>query len=160
MKRYFFYLLVSVLAFGIGAFVVFYFYWKAEEKIVVVQKEINQTEIAEQNQANFSTGIQTTYLVAYEGKLVVGKNNSAIIYYGSESGDMAAFCFINESNVGQAILSKCKDKEQCKFSGRITSEGDVCDTAYDYMNRLELGDFSATGKIVSLKSVRKVINKK
>lgn len=103
---------------------------------------------------------QTTSAAAYEGKLIVGKRNSAIIYYGEESGDLAAFCFINKSKVGRAILSKCKNGEQCEFDGQISLSADSCNTAYNWAKSRKLGGFSQSAKIVSLKSVRKVRTKK
>lgn len=102
---------------------------------------------------------QTGKIESWEGELIVGRQDSAIIYYGSESGDMAAFCFTNKSAVGRAILSKCKDGEQCIFSGKLVGEGSLCNTAYAFMSRLKLGGFSYTAKIVSLKSVRKISKK-
>ena len=98
----------------------------------------------------FVANAQQSEKAAYEGQLQVGKHESAIIYLGDETGDLAAFCFPNRSSVGRAILSKCKNREQCKFSGRVDWNGSCSIT----------GDFSARAKIVSLKSVRKVVRKK
>ncbi len=106
-----------------------------------------------------SSEAQTAQFETWQGKLIVGKQDSAIIYYGSESGDRAAFCFTNKSAVGRAVLSKCRNGKQCKFSGKVLGEGSSCNTAYRFMSRFKLGGFSYTGKIVSLKSVRR-INKK
>ena len=102
---------------------------------------------------------QTTRSETWEGKLVVGEEDSAIIYYGSESGDLAAFCFANNSAAGRAILAKCKHGEQCKFSGKISSVGNLCHTANEYVNRLKMGGYSFTGQIVSLNWVRKIKRK-
>ena len=99
---------------------------------------------------SFATNAQQSEVVTYEGQLQVGKHESTIVYLGEETGDLAAFCFINNSSIGRAILSKCKNKEQCKFSGRV-----------DWRSSCNIkGNFSASGKIVSLKSVRKPVRKK
>lgn len=83
----------------------------------------------------------------YAGKLQVGKTNSVILYVGEETGDYAAFCFTNSSEVGRAILAACKDGEQCQFTGEV-AEGEC------KVPGLE-ADLSASGKIVSIKSVKK-----
>jgi hypothetical protein len=91
-----------------------------------------------------------TESVAYEGQLRIGKNESTIVYLGEETGDLAAFCFSNKSSVGRAVLSKCKNGEQCKFSGRV-----------DWKISCSIkGNFSARAKIVSIRSVRKILRKK
>jgi hypothetical protein len=90
----------------------------------------------------------------YTGKLIVGKSNSAIIYYGEQSGDLAAFCFTNNSAVGRAALSKCRNGRMCRFTGQISLTSGACGTAHDWAKRLELGGFSQTATIVSLKSVK------
>ncbi len=99
---------------------------------------------------NLVASSQQIESVAYEGQLQVGKRESTIVYLGKESGDLAAFCFTNKSSVGRAILSKCKDGEQCKFRGRI-----------DWNISCSIkGHFSAQAKIVSLKSVRRLVRKR
>jgi len=98
-------------------------------------------------------------LVTYKGKLQVGKNESTIIYLGEETGDLAAFCFANKSAVGRALLSKCKNGEVCKFSGRV-KWGKACKFKGNFSKSTEIGDFSAEAKIVSVKSVRKFTYKK
>ena len=105
----------------------------------------------------FANAFQTG-TVTYDGQLKVGKTESTIIYLGSESGDLAAFCFTNKSRVGRAILSKCKDGKQCEFTGRV-SWAQYCDIKKFYPPDTEMQGLSASGKIVSLKSVR-IITKK
>ena len=83
--------------------------------------------------------------VTYQGQLQVNKNESAIIYLGDKTGDLAAFCFDNRSTAGRAILSKCKNREQCVFSGQV-DWGKSCDIK---------GNFSASAKIISVKSVKR-----
>ncbi len=89
--------------------------------------------------------------VSYKGKLQVGKTESVILYVGEESGDYAAFCFTNNSPVGRAILAACKDGEQCQFTGEI-ADGNC------KVPGLE-ADLSASGKIVSIKSVKSLAPK-
>jgi hypothetical protein len=89
-------------------------------------------------------------VVTYQGQLKTGKYESTIIYVGSESGDLAAFCFANNSRVGRTILSKCQDKGQCHFSGKVDWEK-PCGIK---------GDFSARARIISVKTVKKLVNKK
>jgi hypothetical protein len=99
---------------------------------------------------SFVVNAQQSETVTYEGQLQVGKRESTIIYLGEESGDLAAFCFPNKSSVGRTILSKCKNKELCKFVGRVNWSGS-CSIS---------GGFSARAKIVLLKSVRKLVRKR
>jgi hypothetical protein len=88
---------------------------------------------------------QSPELVTCEGVLKVGKYESTINYLGEETGDLAVFCFKNKSVVGRAILSKCKEGNRCKFTGYLKWE----DCRVD-------GSVSATGRIVSIKSVRRM----
>lgn len=76
---------------------------------------------------------------------------SVILYVGKETGDYAAFCFTNNSQVGRAILAACKDGEQCQFTGEI-ADGEC------KVPGLE-ADLSASGKIVSIKSVKSLAAK-
>lgn len=85
---------------------------------------------------------------SYAGELQVGKTDSVILYVGKETGDYAAFCFTNNSEVGRAILAACKDREQCQFTGEVTS-GEC------KVPGLE-ADLSASSRIVSIKSVKKL----
>ena len=86
--------------------------------------------------------------VSYAGSLQRGKTDSVILYFGEESGDYAAFCFANKSDVGMSILSACKDGQQCEFTGKLTDSKCV-------VPGLE-ADLSASGRIVSVKSVKSV----
>jgi hypothetical protein len=92
--------------------------------------------------------------VTYKGKLEIGKTESAIIYLGSESGDLAAFCFTNKSAVGRAILSKCKVGKQCEFTGRV-DWNKSCSIKQFYPAGTDMPGLSASGKIISIKSVRR-----
>lgn len=98
----------------------------------------------------FMANGQQTETVTYEGQFKVGKRESTIVYLGEETGDLAAFCFTNKSSIGRAILSRCKNKGRCKFSGRV-----------DWNSSCSIrGGFSARAKIIALKSVRKLVRKR
>ncbi len=60
------------------------------------------------------------------GELEVGKTKSVILYVGMETGDYAAYCFMNDSDAGRAILAKCKDKEQCEVTATL-GDGEGCE---------------------------------
>ncbi len=83
----------------------------------------------------------------FKGQLNVGKTVSSILYVGEESGDYAAFCFMNTSAVGRQILKTCKNGAQCEFTGEIDYEK-ACQVA-----GLE-ADLSAAGTITKLDSVK------
>ena len=85
--------------------------------------------------------------VSYKGALAVGKTDSTILYLGAESGDYAAFCFLNNSEAGRAILAACKNGEQCEFVGAVDFES-PCG-----VKGLE-ASLSASGKITKIESVK------
>jgi hypothetical protein len=60
------------------------------------------------------------------GELQVGKTESVILYAGEETGDYAAYCFTNASEVGRAILAKCKNKDQCEVTATLGDGGGSC----------------------------------
>lgn len=80
------------------------------------------------------------------GQLHLGKSESYIFYVGRESGDFAAFCFANDSDAGRAILSACKNGDQCEFTGTV-GEG-ACQVP-----NLE-ADLSASGRITKVVSAK------
>ena len=82
-----------------------------------------------------------------DGQLHKGKANSYILYVGRESGDYAAYCFDNDSDVGRAVLAACKNGDQCEVSGEMADDA-ACEAP-----GLE-ADLSARGRIVKVKSVR------
>ena len=83
----------------------------------------------------------------FSGTLEMGKTDSAIVYVGKESGDVAAFCFKNDSEVGRAILAACKKGEQCEFTGQIDMEAGC--------KIKDERTLSASGRITSIKSVKR-----
>jgi hypothetical protein len=87
-----------------------------------------------------------------QGELQVGKTESVILYVGAESGDYAAYCFTNDSEAGRAILTACKNKEQCGVTGTVD----------DYRCKVPglEADLSASGKIVKVASVKSLGRKK
>lgn len=89
----------------------------------------------------------------WKGKLEAGKTDSAIIYVGAESGDYAAFCFTNNSEIGRRILTACKTGEQCEFTGKVNYDS-KCDVP-----GLE-ATLSAQGKIVSVSKIKSFAKKR
>ena len=88
----------------------------------------------------------------YNGTLEVGRTGSAIVYVGEETGDVAAFCFTNNSEVGRAVLAACRNGGQCEFTGKI-----------DYEAACKIKDergLSASGKITSIESVKRIAPRK
>ena len=81
------------------------------------------------------------------GTLQVGKAESVILYFGEESGDYAAYCFMNNSEAGKKILAACKNGEKCEFVGEIDGESPC------KVPGLE-ADLSSSGKIISVESVK------
>jgi hypothetical protein len=87
------------------------------------------------------------------GELQTGKAGSVILYFGEESGDYAGYCFKNDSEVGRAILARCKNGEQCEFVGEVDGEA-ACKVP-----GLE-ADLSASGNITKVTSVKSLGRKK
>lgn len=83
------------------------------------------------------------------GNLRVGKKDSAIMYVGGETGDVAAYCFANDSEVAKQILAVCKNGDDCEVNGKID---------YDFQCEVEgvENTLSASGKITSVISVVKL----
>jgi hypothetical protein len=90
---------------------------------------------------------------AISGELQTGKSESVILYVGVETGDYAAYCFKNNSDAGRAILSACKNGEECEVVGE-NDGSTACDVP-----GLE-GDLSASGKITKVVSVKSLGRKK
>lgn len=86
-------------------------------------------------------------LDTFKGKLEIGKTNSTILYVGEESGDYAAFCFLNDSEAGRRILAACKNGEQCEFTGKVNYESPC------KVPGLEAA-LSASGKIISVSAIK------
>jgi hypothetical protein len=82
-----------------------------------------------------------------DGQLHRGRTSSYILYFGPQSGDYAAYCFDNNSDVGRSILAACKDGDQCRVKGEITDDA-ACKAP-----GLE-ADLSARGRIVKINSVK------
>lgn len=86
-------------------------------------------------------------LTDIEGQLNKGETGSYILYVGKETGDYAAYCFVNDSDVGRSILAICKDGDQCSVKGEVTD-----DTACKAPG-LE-ADLSARGRILKVSTVK------
>lgn len=82
-----------------------------------------------------------------EGELQVGKTESVILYVGQETGDYAAFCFVNDSDVGKAIMAGCKDGDWCKVMGVIDFEASCTVPGLE-------ATLSAAGRITKVASVK------
>lgn len=83
--------------------------------------------------------------ILFSGTLELGEIDSAIVYVGKETGDVAAYCFTNKSDIGRAILAACTKGEQCEVTGTIDGE-----TACTIKDEREL---SSSGKIMTIKKV-------
>jgi hypothetical protein len=85
--------------------------------------------------------------VTFKGRLRSNEAESTILYYGVESGDLAGFCFENDSDIGRTVLTKCKAGDLCEFTGEV-----------DWNQQCPFGGgmFSAQARVTKLKSVRKV----
>ncbi len=90
---------------------------------------------------------------AIQGELQIGKIKSVILYLGEESGDYAAYCFPNDSEVGRAILAACKNGERCEFVGTVADDMN-CEVP-----GLE-ANLSASFKITKVTSVKSLGRKK
>lgn len=84
------------------------------------------------------------------GQLNRGKTESAIVSVGMETGDYAARCFDNDSEVGKQILAVCKNGDRCEVVITKTDFESQCK-----VEGLE-ADLSSSGKILSVKSVKKL----
>jgi hypothetical protein len=108
-------------------------------------EQIKLVEILTQNSPGSNTQSEATEI---SGKLQVGKTQSLILYFGMESGDYAAYCFNNDSEMGRKILAACKGGQQCALIATIEEYG--CKVP-----GLE-ADLSASGKIVKVQSVKPI----
>lgn len=81
-----------------------------------------------------------------DGQLNWAKAGSYILYVGKQTGDYAAYCFMNDSEAGKAILAACKNGERCVVDGQV-------DDGECKVPGLE-ANLSAQGKIMSVKSVK------
>lgn len=74
---------------------------------------------AQGNDTWFRDGVEAeNEAETFSGTLQVGKTESAILYFGEESGDYAGYCFKNNSEVGKTVLKVCKDGEKCEVIGK------------------------------------------
>jgi hypothetical protein len=84
----------------------------------------------------------------FKGTLHAGKAESYMVYVGEQSGDLAAFCFANDSEAGRAILAACKDGETCEFTGKV-DQGQECKVDKETQKVL-----SGSGRVLSVTSVK------
>lgn len=83
-----------------------------------------------------------------DGQLQTGKTESLILYVGKESGDYAAYCFPNDSEMGRKILAECKDGDQCEVTAEV-AEGKCTVPGLE-------ANLSASGRFVNVLSVKKL----
>ncbi|HEY0460861.1 MAG TPA: hypothetical protein VGC97_17125 [Pyrinomonadaceae bacterium] len=93
---------------------------------------------------------QTTEKIVFRGQLNVRQTESIIIYLSAETDDLLGFCFRNKSAVGRAILSKCKNGQECEFNGRVDQNAH-CATHEG---------FQSEARIISVTSVRRIASRK
>jgi hypothetical protein len=86
------------------------------------------------------------------GRLQVGKTESVILQVGEQTGDYAAFCFPNASEAGRAVLAKCKDGKQCKFTGTV-----------EFISGCKVpgleATLSASGNLIKVDSLKLIVSK-
>jgi hypothetical protein len=99
---------------------------------------------AQKNRQNDTPLIDGTF----KGTLHAGKTGSYLVYVGEETGDFAAFCFLNNSKPGRTILSACKNGDTCQFSGMV-DQSKSCKV--DAATRKVL---SGSGRILTVSSAR------
>lgn len=100
-------------------------------------------------QTNSVQGNKKTEFITQQGMVRTDGKESTILYLGEETGDLAGFCFANDSEVGRLITEACKKGDLCEFSGEVDWTEKNC----PFGN----GTFSAQGRILSVKSVKKII---
>lgn len=100
-------------------------------------------------QTNSVQGNKKTEFITQQGMVRTDGKESTILYLGEETGDLAGFCFANDSEVGRLITEACKKGDLCEFSGEVDWTEKNC----PFGN----GTFSAQARILSIKSVKKII---
>ena len=93
---------------------------------------------------------QNSEYVTRQGQLKIGKTESVIIYLSEETDELWGFCFRNKSAAGRAILAKCRNGEECEFTGKVNSN----------LNCAPEEGVNGNARIISVKSVRKIANRK
>jgi len=109
-------------------------------------EQVKLVEVLTQATVASNTPAGQSEATEISGKLQVGKTESLILYFGMESGDYAAYCFTNDSEIGRKILAACKAGQQCAVIATVEEYG--CKVP-----GLE-ADLSASGKIVKVQSVK------
>lgn len=120
--------------------------------LVVMQTSICSAQRAGGTRGSMKKPVVQNSAETLAGTLEVGKTDSAIVYVGAETGDVAAYCFSNKSKVGAAILAACKKGAQCEVVGVVDP-----DAACKIKDERQL---SASGRITSIKSVKSKVTSK
>ncbi|HRH40816.1 MAG TPA: hypothetical protein PKY82_04165 [Pyrinomonadaceae bacterium] len=100
-------------------------------------------------QTNSVQGNKKTEFITQQGMVRTDGKESTILYLGEETGDLAGFCFANDSEVGRLITEACKKGDLCEFSGEVDWTEKNC----PFGN----GTLSAQARILSIKTVKKII---
>lgn len=112
--------------------------------------EMNNSSKTESNiQTNPVQGNKKTEFITQQGMVRTDGKESTILYLSEQTGDLAGFCFTNDSEVGRLISETCKKGDLCEFSGEVDWTEKNC----PFGN----GTFSAQARILSIKSVKKIV---
>lgn len=87
--------------------------------------------------------------VTQQGMIRTDGKESTILSFSEETGDVTGFCFKNDSAIGRSLENACKKGDLCEFSGEV----DWTETNCPFGN----GTFSAQARILSIKSVKKIV---
>ena len=109
----------------------------------------NEAKDVPKSESNSAQGNKKTEFITQQGMVRTDGKESTILYLGDETGDLAGFCFANDSEVGRLIIEACKKGDLCEFSGEVDWTEKNC----PFGN----GTFSAQARILSIKSVKKII---
>ncbi len=115
-----------------------------QQKALLIEETYFRDE--DPNASADSTEAESAEAEAISGTLKIGDNESVILYHGEESGDYAAWCFDNDSDVGRRILELVTDGQDVEISGTIDHGADC------FVPGLE-ADLSASGRILKVETV-------
>ncbi len=118
-------------------------------ELPVSKTNSNEGKNLSKSESNSAQGNKKTEFITQQGMVRTDGKESTILYLGEETGDLAGFCFANDSEVGRLITEACKKGDLCEFSGEVDWTEKNC----PFGN----GTFSAQARILSIKSVKKII---
>lgn len=99
-------------------------------------------------QTNSAQSNKKTEFITQQGMIRTDGKESTILSLNEDTGDVAGFCFINDSEIGRLIADTCKKGDLCEFSGEV-----------DWTEKNCRGSeaFTSQARILSIKSVKKII---